>query len=134
MGECKATGEQITYSILLALNYHFSTLNTAGKKSALLNSMYMCMSHRVYLCYGGRIHIHFLAGCFLEGKTVDLLLAMIASRKKSSHSTEVFIMLIIHSNQRGTLYPYWRVQSLPAQGLPFAGASNKHSKQMLSSN
>lgn len=68
------------------------------------------------------------------GETVDLLLAVIASRKKSSHATEVFIMLIIHSNQRGMLYPYWRVQSLPAQVLSFTGAGNKHSKQTLSSN
>lgn len=81
-----------------------------------------------------QIYFHILAGCFFEGETVDLLFAMIASRKKSSHVTEVFIMLIIHSNQRGMLYPHWRVQSLPAQGLSFAGASNKHSKQMLSSN
>ena len=120
----------ILYSELLTITSPLFI--AARKKSALLNSM--CVSHTVYLCYVSRIHIHILAGCFLEGKTVDLLLAMIASRKKSSHATEVFIMLIIHSNQRGTLYPYWRVQSLPAQGLSFTEASNKYSKQMLSSN
>lgn len=91
----------------------------------------MCMSH-IYLCHGSKIT--FMQATSLRGKTVDLLLTMIASPKKSSHATEVFIMLIIHSNQRGMVYPYWRVQSLPAQGLSFTGASNKHSKQMLSSN
>lgn len=93
----------------------------------------MCMSH-IFTVYYGSTYIHICAVCFLEEKTVDLHFAMIASRNKSSHATEVFIMLIIHSNQRGLVYPYWRVQSLPAQGLSFAGASNKHSKQMLSSN
>lgn len=113
------------FIIQLAVNYHIPP------RKKRLNSMCTCT---VNLCYGSRIHIHALAGCFFKGKTVDLPLAMITSWKKSSHATEVFIMLIIHSNQRGTLYPYWRVQSLPARGPSFAGASNKHSKQMLSSN
>ncbi len=136
MGEYKATGQQITYSIQLALHYHFSIPITAREKPALLNCKYQCTSHTVqYVCYGSRVHIHILAGCSLEGKSVDLLLAMIASRNEVfTHATEVFIMLIIHSNQRGTPYTYWRAQSLPAQGLSFAGASSKYSKQMLSSN
>lgn len=36
---------------------------------------------------------HLLESFFLEGKTVDLLLA---KEKKASHATEVFIMLIIY--------------------------------------
>lgn len=102
------------------------TFYMASSSLSLLHSYYCSL-----LCE--TLHIYILAGSFFKGKTVDLLLAMIASWKKPRHATEVFIMLIIHSNQRGTLQPPWRAQSFPAQGLSLAGASNKHLKKMLSS-
>ena len=77
--------------------------------------MYVYLCAIRILCYR-----HFyLPQLFFKRETVDLPAALIAWRKKSS---QVFIMLIIHSNQAET-----------ARGPSSTTARNEHSKQMLSS-
>lgn len=78
--------------------------------------MYTCKSHAFIYVVKAKFHLCYCR-FFLEVGTFALLDAMIASQNKSSYVTEVFIMLIMHSNHRGMPCIYWRVQSLPAQGL-----------------
>lgn len=121
----------ILYSWSFAKNSFLVT--AAQRESTLWNSMDKCMSHAFIYVMNTKLYPHYCR-FFWGRETVDLLSAVISSWSKSSNMTEVFIMLIMDSNHRGMPCACCRVQSLPAQGLSFAGASNKHSKQMLSSN
>lgn len=65
------------------------------------------MQNTMYVKYinvmEAELHLYSCRLLHREGETVDLLLATIASREKSSNATEAFIMQIIHSNQRAML-------------------------------